>query len=154
MTDLEQYTGLLDVQTGEILPATVGNAARAIHAARIMKSRVNEIVNEATAYLVAESEHRGTKTLHGDNETVTLTGGVGVEYDALDLMQALEAAGCPVDRIDAAVHAEVTYKIDRRVLGQLAAANQDYRTAIDTAATEVEKPYRATVKLRRQSDDN
>jgi hypothetical protein len=68
-----------------------------------MKAHVNEIVNEATAYLVALSEHQGTKTLHGDNETVTVSGGPSTDYDPADLREALEAAGCPQDRIDAAV---------------------------------------------------
>jgi hypothetical protein len=73
-TDLTTYQGLLDVQTGELLEPTVGNAARCISAARAMKQHVNEIVNEATAYLVALSEHQGTKTLHGEGETITVTG--------------------------------------------------------------------------------
>jgi hypothetical protein len=143
---------LLDVQSGELLEPTVGNAARVISAARAMKQHVTEIVNEATNYLVALSEHQGTKTLHGEGETITIAGGTTVDYDPADLRDALEAAGCPEDRINAAVRTEITYKVDRAVLRQLAAANPDYRAAIELAEHEVEKPYRATVKLRRNTD--
>lgn len=151
-TDLTTFQGLLDVRTGELLEPSVGNAARVINSARAMKAQVNEIVNEATAYLVSLSEHQGTKTLHGDNETVTVSGGPSIDYDPADLREALEAAGCPQDRIDVAVRMEVTYKVDRRVLRQLAGANPDYRAAIALAEREVERPYRASLELRRNSE--
>lgn len=151
-TDVAQYTGLMDVRTGELLEPTIGNAARCFHAARAMKAQVNEIIIELTNYVVAVSERQGTKTLHADGETVTVSGGITVEYDPLDLRDALEAAECPADRIDAAIKTEVTYKVDRAVLRQLAAANPDYRAAIELAEREVEKPYRASVKLRRNTD--
>lgn len=147
------YTGLLDVRTGELLPATVENAARVLHAARAMKAQVNEIVVEATGFLVDESTRQGIKTLHGGNETVTLSGGPSIDYDPADLRDALEAAGCPQARIDQAVIQEVTYKVDRSVLRQLAAANPTYKRAIASAELEVERPYRASVKLRRQTND-
>lgn len=150
--EVRQYTGLLDVQTGELLAPTVSNAARVLQAARAMKQHVNHIVEEATAYLVSVSEHEGTKTLHDGGETVTLSGGTTVEHDAHDLMEALREAGCPEDRINQAVKTEITYKVDRAVLRQLAAANVDYKAAIELAERTVEKPYRASVKLRRQSD--
>lgn len=151
-TDLTVYQGLLDVQTGELLEPSIGNAARVISAARAMKQHVNQIVNEATDYLVSLSEHQGTKTLHGDGETVTVTGGTSTDYDAADLRDALEAAGCPEDRINAAIRTEITYKVDRAVLKQLAAANADYRAAIELAERTVEKPFRVSLKLRRNTD--
>ncbi len=153
-TDLEQFTGLLDVRTGELLAPSVGNAARVIHAARAMKAQVNEIVNEATAYLVGLSEREGTKTLHGEDETITVSGGPTIDYDPQDLIEALQAAGCPENRINAAVVQTVSYKVDRAVLRQLASANENYRAAIQLAELEVEKPYRASVKLRRNSDES
>ncbi len=153
-TELDQYTGLLDVTTGEVLPATVGNAAKVINAARAMKQNVNAIVQEATAYLVRESEHIGTKTLHDDKETVTITGGPFVDYPPTDLIDALRAAGCPENRIDQAVKTVITYKVDRAVLRQLAGANPDYKAAIDSVATEVDRAYSASVALRRQTSDD
>lgn len=154
MTELEirEFTGLLDVQTGELLPANVDNAARVLQAARAMKAHVNHIVEEATAYLVRVSEHQGTKTLHGGAETVTITGGTSVEYDEADLIDTLLSAGCPQERIDAAVKRTIVYKVDRAVLRQLAAANPDYKAAIELSERMVDKPFRASVKLRRQSD--
>ena len=153
MTELEQYTGLLDVRTGELLPATVGNAARAIASARALKNQINAIVSEATAYLVEVSEHQGTKTLHEDGETITITGGTGTDYDASDLIDTLTEAGCPAERIEQAVIAQISYKIDRAVLRQLAAANEDYKAAIQLAERETEKPYRVSLKLRRTDDE-
>lgn len=151
--EVAQYVGLLDVQTGELLPLKPSNAARVINAARAMKQQVNQIVNDATAYLVDVATEQGIKTLHDGGETITISGGPTVEYDPLDLREALEAAGCPQNRIDQAVVAEITYKVDRSVLRQLAAANPDYKAAISLAEREVEKPYRATIKLRRNTDN-
>ena len=150
--ETRKYTGLLDVQTGELLTPTIQNAARVLQAARAMKQHVNRIVEEATAYLVSLSEHEGTKTLHGDGETIIVSGGATIEHDAHDLIEALQAAGCPQDRIDQAVKTEITYKVDRAVLRQLAAANPDYRAAIELAERQIERPFRASVKLRRQTN--
>jgi hypothetical protein len=150
MSDLTKFQGLLDVQTGELLEPTADNAVRALHAARAHKAHVNEVINEVTAFLVELSEHQGTKTLHGDAETITLNGGPTVEYDQPTLVTELQEAGCPQSRIDAALPMVVMYKVDRSVLRQLAAANPKYRAAIERAEIEVEKPYRASVKLRRQ----
>lgn len=149
MSEIVAFTGLLDVATGELLPATIQNAGRVLLAARMMEENIRDIKRETTAFLAAESARAGTKTLRDDGCTVTLTGGTTVEYDAQDLMEALRMAGCPEDRIDAAVKTEITYKVDRAVLRQLAAANPEYRAAIELAAREVEKPYRATVALKK-----
>jgi hypothetical protein len=152
MTDLvvPAPEGLLNVETGELLPATVDNAALVIQACRNMKQRVNDLVADTTAYLVSEAERRGTKTLHTEETTITLTGGATDEYDAHDLMMLLREAGCPEDRIEAAVVAEITYKVNRSVLKQLT-VNPDYKAAIELAARQVERPYRASVKTRQQS---
>lgn len=152
MSELVQVepTGLVNVETGELMPATVENAAVAIIACRNMKARINDLVAETTAWLVSEAERRGTKTLHGETETITLSGGVGDEYDAQDLMELLRSAGCPEDRVEAAVTTEITYKVNRSVLKQLS-VNKDYAAAIELARREVEKPYRASVKMRRES---
>jgi hypothetical protein len=145
MTELQPYTGFLDVQTGELLEPTVANAAHALKAARDMKVRINYLVDEATRYLVAESARVGSKTLHAGDETITLSGGVMQEYDAHDLMEALRTADCPEERIEEAVVAVITYKVNRSVLRQLAAANPDYKAAIELAVRDVERPWRAKV---------
>lgn len=146
MSDVAERQMLVDVLTGEQLPATVENAAQVLEAARTMKERINDVLAAATLFLVAEAAVRGTKTLVGGASTVTLTGGTGVDYDAVDLMEALRVAGCPEDRIEQAVVATVSYKVNRSVLRQLAAANPDYQAAIELATQPVERPWRASVK--------
>ncbi len=146
MSEMAVVTELLDVDTGELLPATVENAAKVLQAAREMKNRIQTVVDSATAYLTAEAALQGTKTFHYPHGTITLSGGESVEYDAEDLVEALQVAGCPADRIAEAVTALVTYKVNRSVLRQLAGANTDYRAAIELAERRVEKPYRASVK--------
>ncbi len=148
MTDVATIpdTTLVNVLTGEQLEPTVANAATVLEAAREMKTRLNHVIEAATLYLVAESAVRGTKTLNAGDVSVTLTGGVTVDYDATDLMEALRVAGCPEYRIEQAVVATISYKVNRAVLRQLAAANEDYAAAIELAAHTVEKPYRAAVR--------
>lgn len=150
---VQPFTGLLDVQSGELLPATVENAARVLNSCRDMKERINRIVDETTGYLAHEVATQGTKTLHHHGETVTLTGGETVDYDAHDLMEALRVAGCPENRIEEAVVAEVTYKVNRSVVRQLAAANPDYKAAIELATRTIVKPWRAKVAFTRKGHD-
>jgi hypothetical protein len=137
---------LLDVVSGEVLPASVDNAARVLEAAREMKRRLNIVVAEATSFLLEQSQQRGTKTFRSDHGMVTLAGGPATEYDAYDLATGLRAAGCPEDRVEECVQAEITYKVNRSVAKQLAAANPKYRAAVAAAERQVEKPYRASVK--------
>lgn len=150
MSALERQpeVGLLNVETGELLPATIENAAAALVAARNMKERTNDIVAEVTGWLVAESARQGTKTFPTGDLTVSLSGGTSEEYDAQDLMQLLRECGCPEDRIEQAVVAEISYKVNRSVLRQLAAANPDYKTAIELARREVDRPHRASVRFK------
>lgn len=145
-TELVVVTELLDVESGEILPATVDNAAAVLQSARVMKQKIDTVIRSATAYLAGEAAHHGTKTFNVAAGTVSLSGGTSLEYDAADLMEALRVAGCPEDRIDAAVVAEISYKVNRSVLRQLAAANQDYKAAIELAERVVAKPIRASVR--------
>jgi hypothetical protein len=149
--ELEQprpETGLINVETGELLPATVENAAAVLIAARNVKQHVNDVVAETTAYLVAEAERQGTRTLHGDQETVVVAGGPGTEVDAHDLAELLREAGCPEQRIEAAITTEISYKVNRSVLRQLV-VNPDYAAAVELATRPVQKPWRASVKARR-----
>jgi hypothetical protein len=147
-TDLAVTGGieLVNVETGEFLPATVENAAVVLHAARTMKRRLDNVIAETTSFLLAESQVRGTKTLEAGREKITLTGGPTVDYDTTDLMDALREAGCPEERIAEAVIEEISYKPNRSVLRQLAAANPDYRAAVELAERTIEKPWRASVK--------
>jgi hypothetical protein len=142
-TEVALSTELVDVLTGERLPATVENAATVLEAARTMKERLNDVIHDATLWLVSLSAERGTQTFHAGDVTLSLSGGSGVDYDATLLVEALLAADCPEDRINEAVVTTFSYKVNRAVLKQLAAANPDYAAAIEVA---VERPYRAAVK--------
>lgn len=145
-TEIAPFTGLLDVQTGELLDPTIGNAARVLRACRDMKERINQIVSETTTFLADQAQHQGARTLHDGADTITLTGGPGIDYDPHDLMEALRVAGCPEERITQAVVEEISYRVNRSVLRQLAAANPDYAAAIDLAKRHIDKPVRAAVK--------
>ncbi len=147
MTDLVPVSeDLLNVETGELLPATIDNAATVIQAARTMRSRLHDVVAQATAWLAEESARQGTKTLHAGASSVVLSGGPTDEYDPLELMNYLRNAGLPEQRVDDAVTTIIDYKVNRSVLRQLAAANPEYADAIEQAKRTVEKPMRATIK--------
>ena len=147
MTDLVPVSeDLLNVETGELLPAPVDNAATVIQAARTMRSRLHDVVAQATAWLAEESARQGTKTLHAGATSVVLSGGPTDEYDPLELMNYLRNAGLPEQRVDDAVTTIIDYKVNRSVLRQLAAANPEYADAIEQAKRTVEKPMRATIK--------
>jgi hypothetical protein len=145
-TEVALPAELVNVETGERLPATVENAATVLEAARTMKERLNDVIHDATLWLVSLSAERGTQTFHAGDVTLSLSGGSGVDYDATLLVEALLAADCPEDRINEAVVTTFSYKVNRSVLKQLAAANPDYAAAIELAEMAVERPYRASVK--------
>lgn len=136
----------IDVRSGERLPATVENAAAVIEAAREVKRKMDEVIRDAEGYLAEQSRVRGTKTFHTDWGKVTVTGGPATSYDPEKLREGLTAAGCPEDRINEVVTATVTYKVDQRILKQMAAANGDYAKAAEAAKIVTENPLRASLK--------
>lgn len=136
----------LDVSTGEVLPATPQNAAAVIAAARDLKSRCDQAIRDATRILVDESRRQGKKTFEAGGLRIELSGGPKTVYDAADLAEALREAGVPEERIDEAVKQEFTYKIDRAVLKQLAAANPAYAAAIEAAGRVEEDSFKAALK--------
>jgi hypothetical protein len=139
-------TELVDVRTGEFLPATLENAAHVLLVAREMKSKITDVIRDTEAFLANESRTQGTKTFHTDFGKVELKGGESVEYDPHDLEQALREAGCPEPRIRAVVVESVSYSVDRRILRQLVAANPEYAAAAERASRRVESRLTASVK--------
>lgn len=137
---------LLDVVTGEVLPATTENAHRALSTIKQMEARLRDAKAVVTDFLIEESQRQGTKTFHTPDGDLVLTGGVGTEIDAQTLAQLLREEGCPEERVDEVVVAEISYKVNRSVLRQLTGANPNYKAAADLATHEVEKPYRVSVK--------
>lgn len=146
MSELVPQETFLDVSTGEVLPATPENAAAVIEAARNLKSRCDQAIRDATSILIEESRQQGRKTFQAGGRKVEVSGGPKTVYDPLDLAEALREAGVPEARIDEAVHQEFTYKIDRSVLKQLAAANPKYAAAIESVARTEEESYKAALK--------
>lgn len=140
-----QHTELFNAATGELLPATINNAAQVLEAARTLEATLRTAKAQATAFLVEESRRQGTKTLRSDLGKVELSGGPFTDYDTVELMDALRKAGCPEDRISEAVREEISYKVNRSVLRQLVSANSAYKTAAEGAELVVERPWRARV---------
>ena len=98
---------LVDVLSGEMLLATVENAHRVLSAAREMKRRIQDVINATTDYLLEQSRVQGTKTLHAAAGDIVLSGGTSIEYDPEALVDCLREAGCPEERINEVVVAEV-----------------------------------------------
>lgn len=138
---------LVNVETGEALPASLESAAVVIEAARRMKTRLSLIIEDATAYVAEESRLRGAKTLHeGGGMRLVLSGGESVDYDPELLRRRLTEAGCPEARIGECITEEISYKVNKSVLKQLAGANPDYRAAIESAGFPVQARYQVSVK--------
>jgi hypothetical protein len=144
-TDLILPDNLLDVRTGELVPATAENAAHLLYAAREMRAKMLSLVKDCEAVLIAQSRVEGSKTLHINDVTAEITGGTALEWDLGVLTDLLEA-GLPQDRYDQLVVASVTYKVDARVAKQLESANPAYAEIIARARNTVEKPWRVSIK--------
>jgi hypothetical protein len=134
---------LVDVRTGELLPATPENAAELLVAAREMRQRILDLQKDCEAVLLDASRRLGTKTLHLGDVTATVTGGSELAWD-LEVLNELRAAGLPEQRYDELVVATVTYKVNAAVSKQLSAANPAYAEIIDRARGIVERPWRVS----------
>lgn len=136
---------LVDIRTGELVPATPGNAAELLMAAREYRHRILDLVKDCEAVLLEESRRQGTKTLHLAAGTATVSGGSEIQYDPEILAQLL-AVGLPDERWNELYVATVTYRVDARVAKQLEAANPTYARIIERARSVVEKAWRVSVK--------
>jgi hypothetical protein len=145
-TDLSPRSFFVDVLTGEQLPATHENAYAALSKIAEMEARIRTLKSAITEYVQEETKRLGTKTLNVPGGKVVLEGGPEKQVEGHELAQLLADAGMPQERIKEVVHEEVTYKVDRRVLNQMAASNPDYKAAADLVTSEVEKPFRAKAK--------
>ena len=144
-TDLAVPQQLVDVRTGEMLPATPENAITLLLAAREMRSRILDLVKDCEFVLREESQRQGSKTLHLPHGTAVISGGTEIAWDLEELAKLL-AVGLPDERYSELVITTVTYKVDARVAKQLEAANPAYAEIIANARTTVEKPWRVSVK--------
>lgn len=146
LVHVEPERELVNVVTGERLPATVENAAAVLDAAREMKNRIQGVIRDTEDFLATESRTAGTKTFHVPGFKVELSGGPSVSYDVDRLREALQEADCPEERIDEVIVATVTYSVNRSVLRQMTGANPDYKAAAELAEIHDETPLRASVK--------
>jgi hypothetical protein len=133
--------------TGQVVDLTRPvEVAGALHDVREVKRQLDELRVLLEGVLRLEAQKQGSKTLHLGAFDAVVSGGVRAEYDAEKLEAGLLTAGLPAERFAEAVSLVVSYKVDQRVLKQLAAANPAYAAAIDAARTYVETPWRVTVK--------
>lgn len=137
---------LIDVLTGEVLPATPENAHAILARIAEMEQTIRTAKSAITEYVIEESIRQGTKTFDVNGSKLVLEGGPSKQIEGHELAQLLREAGCPEQRIKDVVTEEITYKVNQRVLAQLVAANSDYATAAELTTTTVEKPYRARAK--------
>jgi len=120
--------------------------AEALHDLREVKRQLEDVRALLEAALRLEAQHQGTKTLHLGRLDATITGGTENTYDTELLMEGLRAEGLPEERLTKAVEQIVSYKVNQRILKQLAGANAGYAAAIDAAQMTVDKPWHAYVK--------
>lgn len=144
-TDLALPEQLVDVRTGELLPATPDNAVSLLAAAREMRGRILSLVKDCEAVLLEEAKRQGTKTLHLDGGTATVSGGPKPEYDITILRELLDL-GLPGERWDDLHVATISYKVDGRVVKQLEGANAEYAAVIARSRSYVDEPLRVSVK--------
>jgi hypothetical protein len=142
---VETPVELLDVRTGELVEATPAKAAELLVAAREMRGRLMNLVKDCEAVLLDESRKQGTKTLHFEEGTATITGGTDLNWN-LDILLELRNRGLPEERYNELVVATVTYKVDARIAKQLEAANPAYAEVIQMARSYEPRPYRVSVK--------
>lgn len=146
MSEMAPRSELLDVLTGELLPATPENAHAILARLAEMEQTIRTAKSSITEWVIEESSRQGTKTFDTPNGKLVLEGGPETVVEGHDLARLLREAGCPEARIKDVVTEEITYKVNRRVLNQLIAANPDYAAAAELTTSTVERGYRAKAK--------
>ena len=146
MSDLATTDQILDIRTGELVPAT--DTTRIVDILRHLRTYRNELmqaVKACEAALIEEAQRQGTKTLHVDGGEATISGGSRLDWD-VEILEELPAAGLPDERYAELITIEQVYKVNATVARQIAAANPAYRAIVDRARSYVEAPVRVTVK--------
>lgn len=136
---------LLDVRTGELVEATPAKAAELLVAAREMRHRILDLVKDCEAVLLAESRREGTKTLHFESGTATITGGSELQWN-LDILLELRKRGLSEERYNELVTATVTYKVNAAIAKQLEASNPAYAEVVRMARSYAQKPQRVNIR--------
>lgn len=144
-TELVLPEALVDIRTGELVPATPEKAVELLAVARDMRARILDLVKDCEAVLLEESRRQGTKTLHLPEGTAEISGGTALEWD-IDELAKLLAVGLPDERYGELVVTTVSQKVDARVAKQLEAANPAYAEIIERARRQVPRPWRVSVR--------
>jgi hypothetical protein len=146
MSELAERQELLDVLTGEVLPASPENAHAILQRIEEQEARLRVAKAAITAYVEDESKKEGTKTFNVPGGKLVLEGGPTTVVEGNELAQLLRDAGMSDERIAEIVSEEVTYKVNRAKLNQATAANDDYKAAADLCTSTVMKPWRAKAR--------
>jgi hypothetical protein len=129
-----------------VSPTAPQEVAEALGAVREAKRLLDEARGELERILAEEAQRQGTKTLHLDRATVSISGGPETVYDVEVLEQLLEV-GLPDERYSELVKTRIEYRVDRNVIRQLVGSgNEDYQRIIAKAMSVEERPYRVSVK--------
>jgi hypothetical protein len=146
---LVAHTPLLPMPlTGELIDLREpANVADKLDKLRDLKRQLDGLRELLETVLRLESKRQGTKTLHLEGGlTAVVSGGDRRVYDAEALADDLADAGLPPERVAEAVKAVVEWKVDQRVLNQLAASNPDYGQIIALHQRREEAPWRVSIR--------
>lgn len=145
--ELEPAPAILNPISGELVVLSdLGGVAVALQQIREAKRKLDGYVAAFSDAAIEESRHLGKRTMTVGRLQVVVSGDTELEWDIGRLQQGLAEAGCPEERINELVKAEVTYSVDGTVSRQLSAANPAYKTAIEAAKSRV--PIRQYVSVK------
>jgi hypothetical protein len=145
MTEVVPIREIVDVRTGELLPATPENASRALQAIREMEGLLRDAKALATAVLVDEARRQGTKTLRVGGRTVTVKESREIVWD-MEQLEKLRDLGLPESRWAELVTEVLSYKVSAQVAKELSGANPEYAEIIERARTDYVRTSYASVK--------
>lgn len=129
----EPRADLVDLRSGELLPATPENAAMLIVRMREFRSLLMDGIKECERILIDESTRVGSKTLRVGGHVAEIAGGSEVVWDVEALRAGLRKAGCPDERLAELITETVEYRVNNTVARQLASANPKYANVIEGA---------------------
>jgi hypothetical protein len=126
---------LLDVRTGEVLPATPDHAAALLERLNEYEALLRRAKRECEKLLIEESVRQGTKTLHIDGRKFQVYQTQTIKWDVEKLRGLLEA-GLPSGRWHELVTQTIEEKVNVKLANQLAMNNPAYAEIIKGARTD------------------
>jgi len=133
--------------SGELVDLrNVNDVAAALGQVREMKHQLDGCRAVLEQVLRLEAVRQGTKTLHLERQTAVISGGEIVEYDGAQLIELLEQAGMPAERISEIVQTIVSYKVNGSEAKRAAGANPDYAHAVEQTRSVKNVPWRVSIR--------